>query len=125
MYINQSHLFACAASALNVVNIGGVFVVLLCGLSVAILVAIMEFCWRARKINNESHPMLGQVSADHCMVRQHSAFSNEGHCRSTKASAGQSKAVAINASQLVEIRGRLFKSAQVRKIYCSFSAGIP
>ena len=70
MYINQSRLFACAASALNVVNIGGVFVVLLCGLSVAILVAIMEFCWRARKINNESHPMLGQVSADHCMVRQ-------------------------------------------------------
>ncbi len=52
---------ACSASALNVVNIGGVFVVLLCGLSVAILVAIVEFCWKARKMNTESHPMLGQV----------------------------------------------------------------
>jgi hypothetical protein len=73
----------CAASALNVVNIGGVFVVLLCGLSVAILVAIMEFCWKARKAttttttNNQSHPILGQVrinimSADSSIIEKNS-----------------------------------------------------
>ena len=33
------------ASALNVVNIGGVFVVLFCGLTFAVLVAIAEYCW--------------------------------------------------------------------------------
>ena len=43
------------ASALNVVNIGGVFVVLLCGLSFAILVAIGEFCWKTLG-ENETHP---------------------------------------------------------------------
>lgn len=30
-------------------NIGGVFVVLLCGLAFAILVAILEFCWNSKK----------------------------------------------------------------------------
>ena len=36
------------ASALNIVNIGGVFVVLLCGLAVAVLVSLLEslFCFR-------------------------------------------------------------------------------
>ena len=43
------------ASALNVVNIGGVFVVLLCGLSFAILVSIGEFCWKTWG-ENEIHP---------------------------------------------------------------------
>jgi len=38
------------ASALGVENIGGVFVVLLCGLAMAIIVAILEFCWNS-KIN--------------------------------------------------------------------------
>ncbi|CAB4054867.1 GRIN [Lepeophtheirus salmonis] len=33
------------ANALGIVNIGGIFVVLLCGLAVAVIVAIMEFCW--------------------------------------------------------------------------------
>lgn len=33
------------ANALGVVNIGGIFVVLLCGLAFAILIAILEFCW--------------------------------------------------------------------------------
>ncbi|KAF7395848.1 hypothetical protein HZH68_009898 [Vespula germanica] len=37
------------ASALGVENIGGVFVVLLCGLALAILVAILEFCWNSKK----------------------------------------------------------------------------
>ncbi|XP_071549118.1 glutamate receptor ionotropic, kainate 2-like isoform X2 [Panulirus ornatus] len=37
------------ANALGVANIGGVFVVLLCGLALAIVVAILEFCWNSRK----------------------------------------------------------------------------
>ncbi|KAK7867305.1 hypothetical protein R5R35_002127 [Gryllus longicercus] len=37
------------ASALGIENIGGVFVVLLCGLALAILVAILEFCWNSKK----------------------------------------------------------------------------
>ena len=43
------------ASALNVVNIGGIFVVLLCGLTFAILVAIMEFCLKVN-MEKEVHP---------------------------------------------------------------------
>ena len=43
------------ASALNVVNIGGVFVVLLCGLTFAILVAVGEFCFKVNG-ENELHP---------------------------------------------------------------------
>ncbi|XP_035214148.1 glutamate receptor ionotropic, kainate 2-like isoform X3 [Stegodyphus dumicola] len=37
------------ANALGVDNIGGVFVVLMCGLAVAILTAIAEFCWNSKK----------------------------------------------------------------------------
>ncbi|XP_043212610.1 glutamate receptor ionotropic, kainate 2-like [Amphibalanus amphitrite] len=37
------------ASPLGIANIGGVFVVLLCGLSLAIVVAMLEFCWNSRK----------------------------------------------------------------------------
>ncbi|KAK8390471.1 hypothetical protein O3P69_010275 [Scylla paramamosain] len=37
------------ANALGVENIGGVFVVLMCGLALAIVVAILEFCWNSRK----------------------------------------------------------------------------
>ena len=33
------------ANALGVGNIGGIFVVLLCGLAFAVMVAILEFCW--------------------------------------------------------------------------------
>lgn len=36
-------LFICVS------KIGGVFVVLLCGLALAIVVAILEFCWNSRK----------------------------------------------------------------------------
>ena len=43
------------ASALNVVNIGGIFVVLLCGLAFAILVAIAEFCLKVN-CEKELHP---------------------------------------------------------------------
>ncbi|XP_043273101.1 glutamate receptor ionotropic, kainate 2-like isoform X4 [Venturia canescens] len=37
------------ANALGVDNIGGVFVVLLCGLAFAVLIAIFEFCYNSRK----------------------------------------------------------------------------
>ncbi|KAL0853117.1 hypothetical protein ABMA27_012883 [Loxostege sticticalis] len=37
------------ANPLGVQNIGGVFVTLLCGLALAIMVAILEFCWNTRK----------------------------------------------------------------------------
>eukprot|EP00095_Tigriopus_kingsejongensis_P010201 snap_masked-scaffold1554_size35889-processed-gene-0.1 protein:Tk10201 transcript:snap_masked-scaffold1554_size35889-processed-gene-0.1-mRNA-1 annotation:"hypothetical protein TcasGA2_TC002883" len=43
------------ANALGVVNIGGIFVVLLCGLAFAVIVAIMEFCWRT-KHRRKPHP---------------------------------------------------------------------
>jgi len=36
-------------TTLGVDSIGGVFVVLLCGLAVAVLIAIAEFCWNSKK----------------------------------------------------------------------------
>jgi hypothetical protein len=42
------------ANALGVVNIGGIFVVLLCGLAFAITIAIVEFCWKTSSINTSS-----------------------------------------------------------------------
>lgn len=39
------------ANSLGVGNIGGVFVVLLCGLAFAVLVAIAEFCYKTKKDN--------------------------------------------------------------------------
>lgn len=38
-------------NALGVDNIGGVFVVLLCGLALAVLIAIIEFCQNSKKSN--------------------------------------------------------------------------
>jgi hypothetical protein len=37
------------ANALGVDNIGGVFVVLLCGLAIAVVVAIFEFCYNSKR----------------------------------------------------------------------------
>ena len=51
------------ASALNVVNIGGVFVVLLCGLAFAILVAVGEFCWKSWE-GQELHPATSKLALD-------------------------------------------------------------
>ena len=45
------------ASSLNAVNIGGVFVVLFCGLVFAVLVAIAEFCFKLRG-DSELHPSI-------------------------------------------------------------------
>ena len=45
------------ASSLNVVNIGGVFVVLFCGLVFALLVAVVEFCFKLRG-DSSRHPSI-------------------------------------------------------------------
>lgn len=37
------------ASALGVANVGGIFVVLFAGLSLAVIVAVLEFMWNSRK----------------------------------------------------------------------------
>ena len=37
------------ASSLDVRNVGGIFVVLFCGLALAIVVAVIEFMWNSRK----------------------------------------------------------------------------
>lgn len=42
-----------AASELGLANVGGVFVVLVCGLGIAIFISLCEFAWEARKIVNE------------------------------------------------------------------------
>jgi len=39
------------ANSLGVDNIGGVFVVLLCGLAFAVLIAIVEFCYKSKRDN--------------------------------------------------------------------------
>ncbi|CAH4035980.1 unnamed protein product [Pieris brassicae] len=46
------------ASPLGVQNIGGVFVTLLCGLVLAIVVAILEFCWNTRKTASQGRQSL-------------------------------------------------------------------
>ncbi|XP_071569140.1 glutamate receptor ionotropic, kainate 2 isoform X4 [Temnothorax nylanderi] len=50
------------ANALGVENIGGVFVVLLCGLALAILVAILEFCWNSKKNTQSDRQEGGALS---------------------------------------------------------------
>ncbi len=52
------------AHPLSVKNIGGVFVVLLCGLSVAIIVAVLEFCWNSRKNALSDHQSLCSEMAE-------------------------------------------------------------
>ena len=49
------------ANALGVVNIGGIFVVLLCGLAFAVMVAIVEFCLSNRigKANGSNNKLPG------------------------------------------------------------------
>ncbi len=44
-----------AVNALGVVNIGGVFVVLLVGLAFAVMVAIAEFCWKTSALNSKEN----------------------------------------------------------------------
>ena len=52
------------ANPLSVKNIGGVFVVLLCGLSLAIVVAVLEFCWNSKKNAQSDHQSLCSEMAE-------------------------------------------------------------
>ncbi|XP_070143784.1 glutamate receptor ionotropic, kainate 2 isoform X2 [Drosophila kikkawai] len=53
------------ANALGVENIGGVFVVLLCGLALAVVVAIFEFCWNSRKnLNTENQSLCSEMAQE-------------------------------------------------------------
>ena len=52
------------ANPLSVKNIGGVFVVLMCGLALAIIVAILEFCWNSRKNAQSDHQSLCSEMAE-------------------------------------------------------------
>ncbi|KAK2582725.1 hypothetical protein KPH14_004995 [Odynerus spinipes] len=52
------------ANALGVENIGGVFVVLLCGLALAILVAILEFCWNSKKNAQSERSLCAEMASE-------------------------------------------------------------
>ncbi|XP_034937984.1 glutamate receptor ionotropic, kainate 2 [Chelonus insularis] len=52
------------ANALGVENIGGVFVVLLCGLALAILVAILEFCWNSKKNSQPDRSLCAEMASE-------------------------------------------------------------
>ncbi|XP_014475528.1 PREDICTED: glutamate receptor ionotropic, kainate 2-like [Dinoponera quadriceps] len=52
------------ANALGVENIGGVFVVLLCGLVLAILVAILEFCWNSKKNAQSDRSLCAEMASE-------------------------------------------------------------
>ncbi|KZC14138.1 Glutamate receptor, ionotropic kainate 2 [Dufourea novaeangliae] len=52
------------ANALGVENIGGVFVVLLCGLALAILVAILEFCWNSKKNVQSERSLCAEMASE-------------------------------------------------------------
>lgn len=47
--VRDEELKSSKANALGVENVGGIFVVLMAGLALAIIVAIIEFVWRSRK----------------------------------------------------------------------------
>ncbi|XP_037956641.1 glutamate receptor ionotropic, kainate 2 isoform X2 [Teleopsis dalmanni] len=53
------------ANALGVENIGGVFVVLLCGLALSVVVAILEFCWNSKKhVQNENQSLCSEMAEE-------------------------------------------------------------
>ncbi|XP_031780327.1 glutamate receptor ionotropic, kainate 2 isoform X2 [Nasonia vitripennis] len=56
------------ANALGVENIGGVFVVLLCGLALAILVAILEFCWNSKKNAQSDRSLCAEMASEFCFA---------------------------------------------------------
>ncbi|XP_066598284.1 glutamate receptor ionotropic, kainate 2 isoform X3 [Prorops nasuta] len=81
------------ANALGVENIGGVFVVLLCGLVLAILVAILEFCWNSKRNAQTDRSLCAEMASElrfavHCGPRQRPAASKSrnscGRCRSPR-----------------------------------------
>ncbi|CAL7934351.1 unnamed protein product [Xylocopa violacea] len=52
------------ANALGVENIGGVFVVLVCGLALAILVAVLEFCWNSKKNAQSDRSLCSEMASE-------------------------------------------------------------
>ncbi|CAB3367848.1 Hypothetical predicted protein [Cloeon dipterum] len=64
------------ANALGVANIGGVFVVLLCGLALAVIVAIFEFCWNSkrnteitsRSVSGPHQSLCGEMTDELCFA---------------------------------------------------------
>ncbi|KAM7341356.1 glutamate receptor ionotropic, kainate 2-like isoform 3-T3 [Cochliomyia hominivorax] len=53
------------ANALGVENIGGVFVVLLCGLALAVVVAILEFCYNSKKnVQTENQSLCSEMAEE-------------------------------------------------------------
>ena len=59
------------ANSLGVSSIGGVFVVLLSGLAIAIVVAILEFCWNSRKnaqTDRVSNSLIVVLKSDLCAI---------------------------------------------------------
>ncbi|KAL5288900.1 GRIK1 family protein [Megaselia abdita] len=59
------------ANALGVENIGGVFVVLLCGLALAVVVAILEFCWNSKKNSQVDRQSLCSEMAEELRFAMH------------------------------------------------------
>lgn len=51
-------------------NIGGIFVVLICGLIIAVFVAIMEFVWSTRR-SAETDEVRPQSRTGYCPARNH------------------------------------------------------
>ena len=85
------------ASALNIVNIGGVFVVLLCGLAMAILVALIEsiFCFGKKDAKRrqtaravDCSTFVGNCSEFYKPSKQKSLENNFGSCDSCNAVRG-------------------------------------
>ncbi|XP_070138571.1 glutamate receptor ionotropic, kainate 2 isoform X4 [Drosophila bipectinata] len=67
------------ANALGVENIGGVFVVLLCGLALAVVVAIFEFCWNSKKNVNIENQSLCSEMAEELRFAMHCQGSKSKH----------------------------------------------
>ncbi|XP_057338871.1 glutamate receptor ionotropic, kainate 2-like isoform X3 [Microplitis mediator] len=72
------------ANALGVENIGGVFVVLLCGLALAILVAILEFCWNSKKNTQSDRSLCAEMASElrfalRCGSQQRPVTKNRDH----------------------------------------------
>jgi glutamate receptor, ionotropic, invertebrate len=65
-FLSHSSVFSSVCGGkLGVDNIGGVFVVLLCGLAFAILVAILEFCWNSKKnAQNERQSLCSEMAEE-------------------------------------------------------------
>jgi len=56
-------------ATLGVDSIGGIFVVLLCGLAVAVLIAIIEFCWNSkRSAAYENQSLCGEMTEEFCFA---------------------------------------------------------